>query len=93
MKNIPELPTPNACNSEAQQIIGRCTEIVRWIAEHRKDNHPNEPAMRRMLIICDHGPEWAPLLAFAGEDPPSPEYVSDLLAQAWNCMTEKRAIQ
>lgn len=93
MDNIPILPTPNACSAEAQQIIVKANEVVSWIAEHRKANHPGEPSMRRMIIICDHGPEWMPLLAFAGEDPPSVEYVNELLARAWTCMLERRTVQ
>lgn len=93
MKNIPQLPTPNACSAEAQYIIQNCTDIVRWLNEHKASQHPGEPTTKRLIIICDHGPEWLPLLAFAGQDPPSHEYVSELLAKAWGVMTEQRTIQ
>jgi|CXWL01.1.fsa_nt_gi hypothetical protein len=90
MKNFPQLPTPNACTAEAQHIISGCNEIVKWMTEHRKVNHPEEPPLLRMIVVCDHGEDYMPLIAFAGQEPTSPEYVSDLLTKAWSAMTEAR---
>lgn len=84
MKNIPERAIPNACTAEAEQLIGKIQEAFEWIKIHRAEKHPTEPVLRRLIVLADHGPDYAPLIAFGGDDPPSLDYVAEMLAVAWD---------
>lgn len=86
MENYPKLEDPTICQVEGDFLTGAFSAAWEWCQTHRKEQHPEGGKLRRLVVLMDFGEELNPLLAIAGDDPPSRQYMADLLAQIWNKM-------
>lgn len=89
MKNFPELKEPSLCNKEAEHVVTHMNAAFEWVQTHRGTDHPKDDPLRRIVLMLDFGPEYQRLIAVAGDDPPSREYLADMLAHAWGQVHDK----
>lgn len=91
MNNYPETREPVVCQHEGEHLVEMFNAGIEWVKQHRATAHKDAPeVLKRLVILLDFGPECTPLIAVAGEDPPSREYMADFLATTWNVVAGDR---
>lgn len=83
MNNTPVAKEPPLCNKEAEHIVTHMNSAFEWVQLHRGTEHPKDVPLRRIVLMLDFGHEYQRLIAVAGDEPPSREYLAELMAHAW----------